>query len=382
MATTAPRRATQPSSLIHLIVGDDPYRARLRVAELVTLLTSGIDRASNLVAQQSPDLGSPLGLTRHDARTASAATIAMSMRSQGLFDTVDERRVILVEHAEALADHAFIAETPPEAAVILVTAEKLPVRGRRPAKAARPAKAVARAAAPAPGPAAVGELPAAVEAAGGVVERVARLLAPEVPGWIRTRAGQAGVALAPDALVALAAAVGTDSERIDQELPKLAAFAAGASVSAADVRALVSGAIESDVFALTQAVVRRDHRTAIGQLEALLGEGQAPQQILALLLWQMRVLLFASAMQTSQDAERMAKAIRSSPYAIGKARAFAQGVTRAQVTRAYEAIYATDLAIKTGRTDPETAMMLCILDLCGVASADPREMVVGEPPRR
>ena len=382
MATTAPRRATHPIHLIHLIIGDDPYRARLRVAELVTTLTGGIDRPSDLAAQRSPDLGAPLGLTRHDARTTPAATIAMSMRSQGLFDAVDERRVILVEHAEALTDHAFIAETPPEAALILVTAEKLPVRGRRPAKVARSAKVPARAAAPAPGPAVAGDLPGAVEAAGGIVERVVRLLVPEVSGWIRTRAGQVGVALAPEALAALATAVGTDSERIDQELPKLAAFAAGAPVSAADVRALVSGAIESDIFALTQAVVRHDHRTAIGQLEALLGEGQAPQQILALLLWQMRVLLFASAMRTSQDAERMAKAIRSSPYAIGKAQAFAQRVTRVDIARAYEAIYATDLAIKTGRTDPETAMMLCILDLCGIASADPRELVVGEPPRR
>jgi len=379
MATSGPRRAIH---LIHLIIGDDAYRARLRVAELVSFLTSGVDRPSDLATQRTPDLGAPLGLTRHDARTAPAATIAMSMRSQGLFDAVDERRVILVEHAEALTEQGFIAETPPEAALILVTTEKLPVRGRRPAKVARSAKVPARAAAPAPGPAVAGDLPGAVEAAGGIVERVTRLLPPEVPGWIRTRAGQVGVTLAPEALGTLAAAVGTDSERIDHELPKLAAFAAGAPVSVADVRALVSGAIESDIFELTQAVVRHDHRTAIGQLEALLGEGQAPQQILALLLWQMRVLLFASAMRTSKDAERMAKAIRSSPYAIKKAQAFAQRVTRADITRAYEGIYATDLAIKTGRTDPETAMMLCILDLCGIASADPRELVVGEPPRR
>jgi len=383
MATTASRAIR----LIYLIVGDDAYRARLRVAELVTQLTSGVARPSDLAAQRSADLGAPLGLTRHDARTAPATTIAMSMRSQGLFDAVDERRVILVEHAEALTEQGFIAETPPEAALVLVTAEKVPTRGRRPAKAARPAKSATRSAVTAEGaaPAAVttvADLPAAIEAAGGVVERVGRLLPPEVPGWIRARAGQAGVTLVPEALGALAAAVGSDSERIDHELRKLASFAAGAAVSAADVRSLVSGAIETDIFELTQAVVRHDHRTAIGQLERLLGEGQVPQQIIALLLWQMRVLLFATAMRSTQDAERMAKAIRSSPYAIQKAQAFAHRVTRADITRAYEAIYATDLAIKTGRTDPETAMMLCVLDLCGIASADMRELVVGEPPRR
>lgn len=387
MASAAPHRGSLQRHRIYLIIGEDAYRARLRVAELVALLTSGTDRPSDLAAQGSADLGAPLGLTRHDARTTPAMTIAMSMRSQGLFDAVDERRVVLVEHAEALVEHGFIAETPPEAVLLLVTAEKVPARGRRPAKATRPTKAAARSAATADTEAAsvavtVADLPGSVEAAGGVVERVGRLLPPEVPSWIRTRAGRAGVTFGPEALTALAAAVGSDSERIDQELRKLAAFAAGVPVSAADVRSLVSGAIESDIFELTQAVVRHDHRTAIGQLERLLGEGQVPQQIIALLLWQMRVLLFATAMRTSQDAERMAKAIRSSSYAIQKAQAFAQRVTRADITRAYEAIYATDLAIKTGRTDPETAMMLCILDLCGIASADMRELVIGEPPHR
>jgi len=381
MARIAEAHPTRP---IYLIVGEDPYRARLRLAELVGIITSGVDRRSDLAAQRSADLGVPLGLTRHDARIVPPVTILMSMRSQGLFDAVDERRVIVVEHAEALADHRFIAETPPEAALVLVTVEKVPARGRRPAKATRPAKpqkapSVADPGSPIP---TVADLPGAVETAGGVVERVSRLLPPEVPGWIRTRAGQAGVALAPEALGALAAAVGTDSERIDHELRKLGSFAAGASVSAADVRALVSGAIESDIFELTQAVVRHDHRTAMLQLEQLLGEGQAPQQIIALLLWQMRVLLFATAMKTTADAERMAKAIRSSPYAIQKAQAFAQRMTRADITRAYESIYATDLAIKTGRTDERTAMMLCILDLCGTAAADMRELVVGEPPHR
>ena len=378
MATTVSRR---PARMIHLILGDDAYRARLRVAELVSILTSGVDRPSDLAAQGSPDLGAPLGLTRHDARSSPVAAITMSMRSQGLFDALDERRVILVEHAEALVEHAFVAETPPEAALVLVTAEKIPARGRRPAKAARPARSpkVADGSVPT---AMIADLPGAVEAAGGVVERIGRLLPPEVPGWIRTRSRHAGVALSPEALGALAVAVGTDSERIDHELRKLAAFAGGATVSAADIRALVSGAIESDIFELTQAVVRRDQRNAIGQLERLLDEGQAPQQIIALLLWQMRVLLFATAMRTPADAERMAKAIRSSAYAIQKAQAFAQRVTRAEITRAYEAIYATDLAIKTGRTDERTAMLLCILDLCGVAAADMRELVVGEPPHR
>jgi DNA polymerase-3 subunit delta len=269
-----------------------------------------------------------------------------------------------------LRDAGVIARFPAEAALILVSEAKIATRGRRAAKAKPAAEA-----APA-------DLPTAVEAAGGTIELIGRLVPQELPGWIAARATLLGVELAPEAITELAAAVGADSERVDQELAKLGAFAAGQRVTGADVRALVSGAIETDIFELTQAVVRHDSQTAIARLETLLAEGQAPQQILALLLWQFRVLLFASAMKTNADAERMAKAIRSSAYAIGKWQAFARRVARADIVRAYEVLYATDLAIKTGRTEPEMAMTLCVLDLCGVHAADPRELVVGEPPRR
>ena len=359
-----------PTRALYLIHGEDPYRARLRAAELVAALAGKDQRPSDLRAQRSTDLGARLGLSRHDARTTDPSAIELSGASQGLFDTVDELRIIVVEHAEALKDPTVVTRFPKGAALVLVSEAKIQSRARR-----APAKGK-----PAAEPAA--DLTAIVEAAGGTIEQVGRLLPQELGGWIAARATLLGVELAADAINELGAAVGTDSERIDQELAKLGAFAAGARVTGADVRALVSGAIETDIFELTQAVVRHDAQTAIRRLETLLAEGQAPQQILALLLWQFRVLLFASAMKSGADAERMAKAIRSSAYAIGKWQAFARRVARADVVRAYEVLYATDLAIKTGRIEPELAMSLCVLDLCGVHAADPRELVVGEPPRR
>src|SRR3989442_11301661 len=102
---------------------------------------------------------------------------------------------------------------------------------------------------------------------------------------------------------ALASAVGPDAERVEQELGKLAAYTAGAAVTAADVRILVSGAIEADVFELTQAGVRKDAKTPIGTPERLPAGREAVQQILALPLLQFRVLLFPSAMRTNAGAE-------------------------------------------------------------------------------
>lgn len=292
----------------------------------------------------------------------------MSGQAQGLFDAPDERRVVIVEQAEAIADPSFISAFPPESALVLLTMERISSRRRARAKKDEPS-------APA-------DLVTAVEAAGGRVERIPRLFPDQVPPWVRARAALNSVRLEPSAVTELASAVGPDTERIEQELLKLAVYASGRAITAADVRSLVSGAIETEVFDLTRAVIRRDARTAVDRLERLLAEGQAPGQILALLLWQFRVVLFASAMKTNADAERMARAIRSSAGAISRWQGDARRIVRADVVRAYESLYATDLAIKQGRTDEGTALMLCVLDLCGVKDADVRDLVVGEPPRR
>jgi DNA polymerase III delta subunit len=358
--------------MVFLLHGEDPFRSRLRLGELAAALLAGASTGStDLSTKVEPRLSALLGITRHDARFDTPGAIMLSGQSQGLFDAVDEARVVIVDHAEALKDLELIASFPREAALVLVAVERLAAgRSRRGQRVKAPNVPAAN-------------LLEAVEAAGGTVERIERLAPVDVTGWISARARLHGIKLDSEAVATLASAAGSDTERIEQELKKLGAYAGSATVTAADVRTLVSGAIEADVFELTQAVVRKDARTAVATLERLLADGNAVQQILALLLWQFRVLLFASAMRTSADAERMAKAIRSSPYAIQRATAFARRVTRADVIRAYEAIYAADQVIKTGRAESDiAALTLCVLDLCGVVNADLRDMLLVEAPRR
>ncbi|MEO8632986.1 MAG: DNA polymerase III subunit delta [Chloroflexota bacterium] len=358
--------------MVFLLHGEDPFRTRLRLGELVgSLLAGGAGEPGDLSARPTPQLGGALGLTRIDARSDPIDAITMAGQSQGLFAAVDERQVVLVEHAEALAGADFLASFPSESALALVSVEALKTargRGRARAKTSAPADL---------------SLPDAVQELGGRVERIERLAPFEVKAWVASRARLHKVSLQPDAIDALAFALGPDTERIENEVQKLGAYANGAPATAADVRALVSGAIESDIFELTKAVVRRSHREAVPLLERLLTEGNAPQQILALLLWQFRVLLFASRSPSNQDAEKIAKAIRSSSGAIFRYVQHARGVTQADITRAYESLYATDISIKTGRADSdEAALLLCVLDLCGVAGADLRDLLLTEAPRR
>ena len=368
-------QASSPATtrMLFLLHGEDPLRLRLRANELVhALLAGGAPQRGDLATRQHRPFAGALGLTRIDARSSPADEILMAGQSQGLFSAPDERRVVLVEHAEALKSTEVIGQFPLDAALVLVAPEPMKSqrsRGRKPAGKAAAAADVA--------------LLDAVENADGTVERYDRLLPGEMPRWISARAKLAGVTLRPDALDALASALGPDTERIENEMGKLAAWANGEPVTGPDVRSLVSGAIESDVFELTKAVVRRDVRAAAPLLDRLLAEGNAPQQLLALLLWQFRVLLFAASDPRPAEAERMAKAIKSSSGAILRYTQYARGLGPRDIARAYEALYACDISIKTGRAESdETALLLCVMDLCGVPGADLRDFLLVEAPKR
>jgi len=337
---------------------------------VLSLLAGARPERGELATRQLAPYGGALGLTRIDARAADAPdSILVAGRSQGLFAAPDERRVVLVEHAEALARTEVIERFPEDAALVLVAPEPMRSSRARGRKPKAPAGDLA--------------LLDAVETAGGAVERYDRLVASDVTRWVSARAQLHGLTLRADALDALASALGGDTERIENEVRKLAAWANGAPIAAADVHALVPGAIESDVFELTKAVVRRDVRTAAPLLARLLDEGNAPQQLLALLLWQFRVLLFAASDPKPADAERMAKAIRSSSGAILRYTRFARGLGAKDIARAYEALYACDISIKTGRAESdETALLLCVMDLCGIPGADLRDLLLADVPRR
>src|SRR2546423_6312725 len=107
--------------MVFLLHGEDSFRMRLRLGELVGALLAGRSTAStNLAALLEPRIGALLGVSRHDARTDSGAAITLSGPAQGLFDAIDDRREVDDKHAEALRELEVLASLQPEAALLLV----------------------------------------------------------------------------------------------------------------------------------------------------------------------------------------------------------------------------------------------------------------------
>src|SRR2546430_17020893 len=73
-----------PTRMVFLLHGEDPFRTRLRVGELVeSLLAGGTGEPGDLSQRRSPQLGGAPGLARVDARSGPGGALTLGRPSPG-----------------------------------------------------------------------------------------------------------------------------------------------------------------------------------------------------------------------------------------------------------------------------------------------------------
>ena len=180
---------------------------------------------------------------------------------------------------------------------------------------------------------------------------------------------QAGFRIDPEALDLLVEALGADIARIAVEIEKLALFAGGRTVTTEDISALVPDARTATVFALVNALGRRDRARSLAILDTLTREGEYLPLALAFLSTQFRVALAAreaglkSAQQVQGHFTRLGV-----PMWSARAEQVWQTVSkfsRPQIERALGLIHQADKSLRDARPDDRTVMERFILELVG-----------------
>lgn len=179
----------------------------------------------------------------------------------------------------------------------------------------------------------------------------------------------AGFRIDPAALDLLVEALGGDVARIAVEIDKLALFAAGRTVGVDDIAALVPDARASNIFALVNALGRRDRARSLEILDTLAREGEYLPLALAFLSTQFRMALVAreaglrSAGQIQGHFSKMGV-----PMWGSRAEQVWQTVSKfneAQLKRAMKLIFDADRGLRDARPDDRIVMERFILDLVG-----------------
>lgn len=148
--------------------------------------------------------------------------------------------------------------------------------------------------------------------------------------WLEARAAREGAALDKAAVRALVEQAGLDIARLRAGLERVQIYALGQpTITAADVRAAVTAGPEAQAdFGVAKAIWRNDCREALRELERAFESGAVPVMV------------------------------------MGQLRAAAEKAPAPRLRAALEAVFRTDLALKSSGGDPKILLERLVVELC------------------
>jgi DNA polymerase III delta subunit len=320
--------------------GDDDFGIDQALASFAARID--VAERTEITAERSPDEGAI------DRARLESATVGMF----GAHLVVLRQPLSAAGRSNAAGEKllALVAELPDGAALAL--AELRPSRdaGKPPALLLRLAEAVSQ--------------------RGGAVEERVTPRRNQLQGWVRAHAGEIGVRIEPRAAALLAERIGgavweSDIERgqqtrvADGELRKLATYANGRAITADDVEALVTDTRPASLFAITNAIDRREPAAAAAAMERAIGEGQPVLRILAALEGRIADMIVARDLAVSgatpqEITRRVGRGnARMAERVVESARRYSGAELEAMLNGLFEA----DLSIKANEMAEEPALV-------------------------
>lgn len=184
--------------------------------------------------------------------------------------------------------------------------------------------------------------------------------------WIATKLKSQGFSIDTRAINGLVALIGNNTRQIDNEIKKLSAYKfSEKAINADDVVKLVKANVDTNIFTLTDALAKKDVRTAQKILRNIIDSGEETYGVLSMIAFQFRNLLLIKIAETEKvPQQKFLSDTRMNPYVHKKTSGQTRSFTLDKLKEIYHLIFETDLAIKTGTKDPETALDLLIVKIC------------------
>jgi DNA polymerase III delta subunit len=320
--------------------GDDDFGIDQALAAFAARVD--VVERTDITPERSPDE------TAIDRARLESATVGMF----GAHLVVLHQPILAAGRSNAANDKllAIVAEMPDGAALAL--AELRPSRdtGKPPARLQRIADTVVE--------------------RGGTVEERATPRRNQLQGWVRAQAEAIGVAIEPRAAALLAERIGgavweSDIERgqqtrvADGELRKLATYAGARVIGPADVEALVTDTRPASLFAVTNAIDRREPAAAAAAIERAIGEGQPVLRILAALEGRIADLIVARDLGASgATPQEITKRVGRGNARMAERNAeSARRYSGAELEGMLRGLFEADLSIKANEMEEEPALV-------------------------
>lgn len=140
--------------------------------------------------------------------------------------------------------------------------------------------------------------------------------------FVESIAASEGKKIAPDAVRTLVQTFDGKPGVLEQEVRKLALFAQGDAITAADVVTVTLAVGEAAIWDLTGAVVARDAKTALAVLQRLQNQGYDSRQVLGSVSWKLRsVAIAADALRAGASESEASRLSTAKPFEVKRIRA-------------------------------------------------------------
>ena len=185
----------------------------------------------------------------------------------------------------------------------------------------------------------------------------------QLDGWLRARAKEWQAEITPEACHLLVESVGENTRLLASEIDKLSAYVgAGGKIGVAEVRLLTPIERQLVIFALTDAIARRDRSRALALLHEFLDNGQSEFGIIGLIASQTRALMQVKTLaEMGMRSAQIAQTAGMAPFVVEKNLPLARQFTFAQLEAAHRALLEIDTALKRSRMTAAMALDLFVV---------------------
>lgn len=186
----------------------------------------------------------------------------------------------------------------------------------------------------------------------------------KLKNWVKKELGKYQARIESGALDRLINFVGSNLWQMENEVKKLASYRNGEIISERDVELLIRPQIETDIFKTIDAIAQKQKSRALTLLHQHLEKGDSPLYLLSMINFQFRnLIMIKDLVEKSKSPYLLSKITNLHPYIIKKSYSLAKKFTIQELKKIYQKIFQIDLAIKTGKTDPETALDILIAEI-------------------
>lgn len=182
----------------------------------------------------------------------------------------------------------------------------------------------------------------------------------ELLRWITQTIENEGGSTTRQAARALYEYVGSDQNRLLNEINKLVTF--NSEVSEKSVETLTQKDPKETIFQLLELVFSGRHSQALDMLASLEQSHEDPFAIINMLIWQVHILAIVFAAKNQPDAA-VAKTAKINPFVVGKTRNLIRKMSPTTFNKCIESIAQLDLTLKSTSNDPWQLLAQAIIEI-------------------